>query len=90
MGACERNNQRCLSLVVSMVLVSGMTMILSAQSTAQKSGSEKSTSSQEGTYRALTPADGLACGARIASMGFSFSGPPSGELNGFECLNKEG
>lgn len=41
-------------------------------------------------YRPLTPKDGLSCGARVASMGFTFFGTPSGELTGFECLDKGG
>ena len=45
-------------------------------------------------YRALTEADGLSCGARVASMEFivAENGKTSlnGELEGFECLNQEG
>jgi FKBP-type peptidyl-prolyl cis-trans isomerase FklB len=38
----------------------------------------------------LTPKDGLSCGARTANVGFTFFGTPSGELVGFECLDREG
>ncbi|MFQ5750859.1 MAG: hypothetical protein ACE5HI_02585 [bacterium] len=41
-------------------------------------------------YRTLTKEDGLDCGARIASMEFSFGGEPTGELVSFECLDKNG
>ncbi len=32
----------------------------------------------------------LPCGARVANMGFTFFGTPSGELVSFECQDKEG
>lgn len=38
------------------------------------------------TYVALN----LPCGARVANMGFTFFGTPSGELVGFECQEKGG
>lgn len=45
----------------------------------------------EEKYRAVTQKDNLNCGARVASMEFSWDNkPPSGELIGFECLDKAG
>ena len=32
----------------------------------------------------------LPCGARVANMGFTFFGTPSGDLVGFECRDKNG
>ena len=63
----------------------GVVQLLQAALT-QRSPTAASTTQR---YRALTPEDGLNCAARAARMEITFSGPPSGELVAFECLDKE-
>jgi hypothetical protein len=78
---------RRLSIGLGSVL--GLTALLLGQATTKgQPASPKGAKAEE--YRALTPKDNLSCGARIDSMEFSFGGPPSGELKGYECLDKEG
>lgn len=73
-----------LAIGLALSILLGPAMLLLGQTTS------KATKADQGRYRALTRADGLTCGARVAEMGFTFSGAPSGTLTGFECLNKEG
>ena len=79
-------------LAIGLGSVLGLTALLLGQATTK--GQSSSPASPKGAkaeeYRALTPKDNLSCGARIDSMEFSFGGPPSGELKGYECVVKEG
>jgi hypothetical protein len=60
------------------------------QPVAKEASQSASAAKSGGTYRALTPADGLVCGVRVAKINFSFGTAPSGELIAFECVNKGG
>jgi hypothetical protein len=83
---------RAKGVAIGLGLVLGLTVPLLGQTTpkGQSSTSASPKAAKAEKYRELTPKDGLSCGARVASMGFTFFGTPSGELDGFECLNEEG